>query len=136
MVEINNKTRSGIDLPLVKKVAEKFLSAHGKKKFNVSIAFIGDSAMRELNKIYRSRDKATDVLSFTGENNFLGEIIIDYAQIKRQAVKYKNNVKDELIFILVHGLLHLIGYDDKTEKGRREMERMGEKFIINYNLEI
>lgn len=129
MVEINNKTKSKIDLVLVKKIAEKFLLAHGKKNFDVSVAFIGDAAMRALNKKYRKKDKPTDVLSFLGEGKFLGEIIIDYAQIKRQAKLYKNSVRHELIFILVHGLLHLLGYDDKIERGRLEMERLGERFI-------
>ncbi|MBU4347150.1 rRNA maturation RNase YbeY, partial [Patescibacteria group bacterium] len=63
---------------------------------------------------------------------FLGEVIIDYAQIKRQAREFGSGVNDELVFILVHGLLHLLGYDDKTEKGAKEMERLGEKFILNF----
>jgi len=128
-VEINNKTKNRIDLLLVKKTGEKFLKIKNKEKFDVSIAFISDSEMRKLNKRYRGIDKTTDVLSFSGEEKFLGEIIISYAQIKRQAKELGNKPKDELIFILVHGLLHLLGYDDKTEKGRLEMIRLGDEFI-------
>jgi probable rRNA maturation factor len=129
MIEINNKTKSKIDLALIKKLVEKFLKLYNKKGFDISIAFIGDAAMRALNKKYRKKDKPTDVLSFSGERKFLGEVIIDYAQIKRQAKVYKNSVQRELIFILVHGLLHLIGFNDKIEKGRREMENLGNKFV-------
>lgn len=129
MIEINNKTKNKINLALIKKTTEKFLIAYGKKKFDVSIALISDAEIRTLNKKYRKKDKPTDVLSFRGEGKFLGEILIDYAQIKRQAKLYKNSVQSELIFILVHGLLHLISYDDKTEKGRVEMEELGSKFI-------
>lgn len=129
MIEINNKTKSKINLALIKKTVENFLQIYGKKNFDISIAFVGDAAMRVLNKKYRKKDQATDVLSFSGEGNFLGEIIIDYAQIKRQAKVYKNNIKDELVFILVHGLLHLLGFNDKTERGRVEMEKMGKEFI-------
>lgn len=132
MIEINNKTKSRIDLKLVKKISDKFLKTHKKRNCEVSIAFVGDSVIRKLNRNYRKIDKATDVLSFPGEGDFLGEIIIDYAQIKRQARKFGSSVNDELVFILVHGLLHLIGYDDKTERGAKEMERLGEKFILNF----
>jgi probable rRNA maturation factor len=133
MVEINNKTKNKINLGLIKKATEKFLKLNRKKNYDVSIAFVGDSVMRKLNKAYRGKDKATDVLSFAGENNFLGEIIIDYAQIKRQAKAYKNSVQQELVFILIHGLLHLLGYNDKTEKGRNEMERIDKEFVSKFN---
>ena len=128
MVEINNKTRSRIDLSLVKKVVEKFLKYYNIKN-DISIAFVGDVTMRRLNKTYRSREEVTDVLAFPGEDDFLGEIIIDWAQIRRQASRYDLSEKKELIFVLVHGLLHLLGYEDKTERERREMIELGEKFL-------
>lgn len=131
MVEINNATKQKINLALVKETAQHFLRVYKKKKYEISIAFVGDSVIRKLNRNYRKTDKVTDVLSFPGEGIFLGEVIIDYAQIKRQAKKYGKTVKQELVFILVHGLLHLLGYDDKTEKGAKEMERLGKKFILN-----
>jgi probable rRNA maturation factor len=129
MVEVNNKTKSKIDTKLIKKIVDKFLEHYELKDKEVSLAFVGDSEIRKINKRYRQKDNVTDVLSFNGEGNFLGEIIIDYAQIKRQAKELGKKVDEELVFILVHGLLHLIGYDDETEKGRVEMIRMGEKFI-------
>ena len=129
MIEINNKTKSKIGIKLVKGVAQKFLKYYNKSNSELSIAFIGDKAMRRLNKEYRGIDKATDVLAFSGEDEFLGEVIINYAQVNRQAKKFGNSVRQELIFILVHGLLHLLGYDDKTEKGRREMEMLGEEIV-------
>ena len=128
-IGVNNRTKSKIDLSLVKRTAEKFLQFYKKEKFEVSIAFVGDRKMRELNKIYRKKDRATDVLAFRGEGRDLGEIIINFAQIKQQAGRFSHNDKQELIFILVHGLLHLLGYDDSDEKGRKEMERLGDDFI-------
>jgi len=129
MVEINNKTRSKIDLGLIRKITEKFLKYYKLKGKEVSIAFVGDKTIKKLNKKYRNKNYVTDVLAFAGENDYLGEIVIDYAQIKRQAKRFSGGVKKELIFILVHGLLHLLGYEDKTEKDRQEMERLGEEFI-------
>jgi probable rRNA maturation factor len=136
MVEINNRTKNKIDIALVKLVAERFLRHYKLIKKEVSIAFVGDKEISKLNKVYRKIDKATDVLSFSGEDDFLGEIVIDYAQIKRQAKEFKKSTNEELIFILVHGLLHLVGYDDRTEKGRVEMIGLGEKFLNNSKIKI
>ena len=128
-IGINNKTRSKIDLALIKKVAERFLKVYKKENYEVSIAFVGGRKMRELNKTYRKKDKVTDVLAFSGDGQDLGEIIINYAQIKRQARKFGNSARQELVFILVHGLLHLSGYDDSDEKGKKEMEGLSRTFI-------
>jgi len=130
MVEINNNTRSTIDIKKLEKLAENFLKHYKIESKEVSIAFVGDKAIRGLNKKYRKIDKATDILSFEGgDKKYLGEIIIDYSQIKRQAKKYSKNIKEELNFILIHGLLHLLGHEDETEKGRKKMERIGDKLL-------
>ncbi|MFH1662096.1 MAG: rRNA maturation RNase YbeY [Candidatus Falkowbacteria bacterium] len=128
MIEINNKTKTKINLALVKKIVEKFFRVYKINK-NISIAFVGDKVIKNLNNKYRKINKITDILSFNGEDDFLGELVIDYAQIKRQAKKFGNSEKQELIFILVHGLLHLIGHEDKTENGRLKMEKIGNEFI-------
>lgn len=128
-VEINNKTKAKIDLNLVKKTVEKFLKFYKIKNKEVSIAFIGDAAIKKINNKYRKINAPTDILSFEGEDNFLGEILINYGQIKKQAKEYGLNARQELLFILVHGLFHLIGYDDKSEKGAKEMEKLGTEFI-------
>jgi len=134
MVEINNKTRTAIDLKLVEKVVEKVLLLYKKKNKEVSIGFVGDQVMKKLNFQYRGKDNPTDVLSFVGEDNDLGEILINFQQIKRQAKKFGNTDEQELIFILVHGLLHLMGYDDETEKDRLAMIKLGEEVIKNLKL--
>jgi len=128
-IEINNRTRHKLDIKLIKTVTARFLREYSSANREVSIALVGDRVMRRLNREYRGRDKVTDVLSFSGEGDYFGEIIIDYAQIKRQAKKFSPSPRAEFIFILVHGLLHLAGYDDKSEKGKKEMERLGHEFI-------
>ncbi len=99
--------------------------------------FVGDKKIRNLNKKYRNIDKSTDVLSFSENDKksfFLGELFLNYLRIKKQAKKYNNTAREELIFILVHGLLHLIGYEDKSDVGSLKMKNLGNKFIKKYNL--
>jgi probable rRNA maturation factor len=132
MVEINNKTKSRIDLNMVRAAADFFLKYHDIGRKEVSIAFVGDRAMKKLNRQYRGLDCPTDVLSFAGEDDFLGEIIIDYAQIKKQAKQYSHSLREELVMILVHGLLHLLGYNDETENKRLRMIAKGEKIIEEF----
>ena len=130
-VEIANKTKGKINLQKLKKIAERILEKYGKSGYELSIALVGDKAIRRLNRVYRGKDSVTDVLAFGGDGDFLGEIIIDCQQIKRQAGKFGKSAEDELYFILTHGLLHLFGYDDSTEKSREEMIKVGEKLLRN-----
>jgi probable rRNA maturation factor len=131
MIEVNNTTRSKIDLLEMKKVAKYFLETSGIKK-DLSVALISSQKMRNINKIYCGKDKTTDVLSFGGDGDCFGEILLDYQQIKKQAEKNGKSAQEELIFILVHGLLHLSGMNDDTEKNLAHILRKGEKFIKEY----
>ena len=131
-IEINNQAGYKIDLRPVKKVISAFGRVYKITNKELSLAFVSDAEIKKLNFTYRGLNNITDVLSFSGDNENLGEIIIDYNQIKRQAGDFKNSAEKELIFILVHGLLHLIGYDDKTDADREKMIKIGEKFIKNY----
>ena len=130
-IEINNKANHKINLKLVEKVITVFAKVYKINK-EISLAFVSDAEIKKLNLTYRGINKATDVLSFSGDGESLGEIIIDYKQVKRQAGDFKNSAEQELIFILVHGLFHLIGHDDKTDGDREKMIKIGEKFIKNY----
>ncbi len=125
MIEINNTTKVKINSVKLKRVIEKFIESKRLKDFSVSVALIGDAKMTELNYRYRGLKKPTDVLSFTAVN----EIIINIKQIERQAKEQGQSREAELIFILVHGLLHLIGYNDNTEPKRLKMIALGEDFI-------
>ena len=136
MIEISNRSRSIINEKKIKKVIELFLDYKRKSKLDVSIAFVGDKKIQKFNNEYRGINKTTDILSFSGEENLLGELIINYSQIKRQAKKFKNTINQELVFILVHGLLHLMGDNDDTDIKRKNMIKRGEEIIKELNLKI
>lgn len=121
-------------------IIKNFLIDYRLKQAEVSLVLIGDRLIRRLNRETRNKDKVTDVLSFRDSDSpvkdasFLGEIFIDYQQIKRQAKKYKNKVRQEFIFIMIHGLLHLVGYDDKTDRQAEKMDELTKKFIAKHKL--
>ncbi len=128
LVAVNNITKAKISQKLIKNIAFNFLSLFGINQ-PVSIAIVGDRTIRRLNRQYRGRDKVTDVLAFLGDDDFFGEIIIDYAQIKRQAKRLRKTITAELAFVLIHGLLHLAGFRDDTEVGKKQMLKKGEEIM-------
>jgi probable rRNA maturation factor len=128
MVEINNTTKRKINVVRIKKITKTFFNNFNiKKDRTVSLAFIEDDKMRQINAAYRGKNSPTDVLCFED----LDEIIINLDQIKRQSKEEGRKMSDEIEFIFVHGLLHLAGYRDDTEKGRLEMINLAEDFLLN-----
>jgi probable rRNA maturation factor len=97
----------------------------------VSIALVSDGRMRALNRTYRRKDYATDVLSFPasgrrpGSASFLGDIAIAKGVAARQARERRHSLPTELKVLALHGLLHLIGYDHETDRG--EMRRLEQR---------
>lgn len=107
----------------------------------VSIAFVGPARIRELNKTYRGIDRETDVLSFaeSGEgklyNNadksgYIGEIVICMQVVKRDAKDLGVSVKQELAWVIVHGMLHLFGYDHESGKDEAAAMRQKEEYYL------
>ena len=115
----------------------------------VQVAFVSDAEMRGLNNRFRRIDKTTDVLSFgeaipardrgtgavahingrraeNGGRFNLGEILISPEQASRQARRRRRPVREEVAFLAAHGMLHLLGYEDETPAGYREMLRLGQ----------
>ena len=94
-----------------------------------SVIFIDDSKMHNLNKIYRGVDRTTDVLSFAlndetsvlGSTSNLGDIFVSIPRMKEQAKEYNHSEKRELSFLVIHGLLHILGYDHQNKKDEKVM---------------
>lgn len=84
----------------------------------ISIAFVADREMTSLNRKFRGRNKTTDVLTFpSGDDTFLGDIVVSIDQAKRQAADEKHSLATEVRYLILHGLLHALGYDHETDKG-------------------
>lgn len=129
MIEINNTTKNKIPSKKIIKTVSRFLLEYKKQNKDVSLAFVGDKKIKNLNRDYRKKNSTTDILSFAGEGGFLGELIININQIKKQAKDFGVSLEKELIFILVHGLLHLVGRTHDTDKKYKKMMAEAEVFI-------
>ncbi|TAK03252.1 rRNA maturation RNase YbeY [Patescibacteria group bacterium] len=93
-----------------------------RRDTEISIAFVSEREMRALNRQWRGSDKVTDVLSFGRlERAETGEVLICYEQAARQAKEMKHSARDEVLFLLVHGVLHLFGYDHERPSDAKKM---------------
>lgn len=121
------------DYSYLDKIIKRTLELENVEASIFSIIFIDDEKMRELNKTYRGIDSTTDVLSFAFEDNnkfcynirHLGQIFVSIPKMKSQAKDYGHSETRELSFLVVHGLLHLLGYDHT--KGIEEEKEMFSK---------
>jgi probable rRNA maturation factor len=90
----------------------------------VAVRITDDEEMRQLNKTYAGADHATDVLSFEGDGSHVGDIAISWPRVVEQAERWRHDEKEELSVLLVHGLLHLLGWDHVTAAETEEMWRL------------
>lgn len=137
MIEVNNLTTKEIDEKLLERSVELVLKEEGvKEKSELSLVLVGSGRMRKLNRRYRGKNKVTDVLAFsqpsdllsqTKENGTrnLGELVVCLKEVTKSAKRLGSSFDKELITCLIHGLLHLLGYDH--EKGEDEAETMIKK---------
>lgn len=150
-MEINILVREEFETLVEPAVLEKiagevvsFTRPGGNYEFGVVVT--GDDEIRQLNRIYRAMDKATDVLSFAmtdetaeeGPEQFpltsdgvdhLGEVIISYERALEQAQQNKHPVEKEITILLIHGVLHLLGYDHEDEAQAEEMEQIESELL-------
>ena len=123
MIEVvNRQRRVKVDTGAWASFATKALDAIGKSGSSATIAFVSDSNIRKLNQQFRGIDKATDVLSFPAdEPDNLGDVAVSVETAARQAKENRLSFDNEIAQLILHGLLHLSGYDHETDNG--EMNR-------------
>ncbi len=130
---INNQRKFKLDWQIFQIFAEKAIeSIEETENKSTTIAFVSDRKMRELNKQFRGKNSTTDVLSFPFEaDEFefdadnLGDIVISIEQAQKQAAENNLDLELEIKQLILHGILHLCGYDHETDNGemnRRELQ--------------
>lgn len=128
--------RVGISQKAINQMVSSVLLGIKHSDASMSVHLIGDTRMRTLNRRFRGKDKTTDVLSFStneGAEPFLGEdwgdVFVSIPQIRRQAKQFSVPFREEFYRMLVHGTLHLFGYDHEQDEEAKKMFRLQEKFV-------
>ena len=161
MIEINNLTTSSVDEEFLKKICQEVLKKEKKEnkdlsaqtsakrakrdEVSLSIALIGQGRIRKINKRYRGKNRTTDVLAFPESKVLLekfkvgpiqrtqnlGEIIICLREVNKNARKDNTTPEKELARVLIHGVLHLLGYDhEKSEAEAEKMRKKEESYLL------
>ena len=131
MIEIvNRQRRCSMECERWRQFAEKALEEIGKESAGATVVFVSDRMVRSLNRRFRGRNTATDVLSFPSEQRAferlaemnLGDVVISVERAAAQAAEHELDFEEEVAQLILHGLLHLCGYDHETDHG--EMNRL------------
>jgi probable rRNA maturation factor len=125
-IEINNQTKFKINKIAIERFLRQIIS-RSKKIFDLSVAFVDWRTMQHLNSTYRHRNQPTDVLSFED----LNEIIICYEVAHKQAKLLNHSTDQEIKNLLIHGVLHLIGFNHQTVLQKNKMDRAATKLLKN-----
>jgi probable rRNA maturation factor len=115
--------------PHVRSVAQRTLSHLGVRGRTLSVLITSDAEMRSLNLEWRKLDRTTDVLSFDGDGEVLGDVVISLEQAVRQSERLGVPLLEEIARLLVHGILHLLGHDHSDPLQRRAMSALTEKIL-------
>jgi rRNA maturation RNase YbeY len=131
-----------IDRRRVRRLVKRILADHGSSDSDLSIVFAGDGFVRELNLAYRNVDRPTDVLAFAmrdvvgrdemavveGPESVLGDVVISVDRAGVQARRFRRTVDHEILKLVAHGVLHLLGYDHERANERREMRQLENRY--------
>lgn len=129
--EVNKSADKKIRKVFIKDTVSRILKYLRVKEANISIAIVSEIDIKKLNKKYRGKNSATDVLSFCYRKKPLdGEIVICYSEALKQAKEKNYRLEQEIALLLTHSLLHLIGYDHKNIKEELEMKKL-ENIILS-----
>ena len=128
----NEQSACNIDCEKLKNQIRSILIELECEEKEISILLADDTKMRELNKQYRGQDRSTDVLSFPQNEgkeeglhtHLLGDVVISTATAQRQSAQHKLSLEEELVLLLTHGILHLLGYDhERSEEEAAHMKK-------------
>ena len=143
MKKINFVNQTSYDLSNFQKKICQTLETAAKADFNLNIIFVSQEEIKKINYRYRGRNSITDVISFANcdilnpiinPHNDLGDIFICYERAVEQSQNYGHSIMREIVFLSIHGYLHLLGYDHQTVKDEKIMFEMQNQILENAEL--
>lgn len=143
-IEFYNETKEKVlEEKELKKLIKYALKYMNLKNVSFSVIFVDNDKIHKLNKDYRNIDRPTDVITFRladyeevmcGKINILGDVYISLDKVKEQSIEYGHSYLRELSFLLIHGFLHLLGYDHMNEEDEKEMFSLQEEILDGYGI--
>jgi probable rRNA maturation factor len=134
----NVQTTHPIDGDRLESVVRAILKAEGARCATISVAIVDDATIHRLNREFLQHDEPTDVLSFVldeNEKTFEGEIVVSAETAATSAPRFGWTTDDELMLYVVHGTLHLLGYDDRQPKALRKMRKRERHYLLAFGLQ-
>ncbi len=135
--------KGNIDDELLRKAAFQVLEECLDEEVSLTIVITGDEKIKSLNKQHRGVDEATDVLAFTADymdpdlgHRYLGDVLISMPTAQSQAREGGHSVREELQLLVVHGVLHLLGYDHLEDGEREEMWSLQDQILDELGLDM
>jgi rRNA maturation RNase YbeY len=126
----NTTNHKRLQYKKIRKAVENVLRGEKINEADISIVFMNNDDIRDINNRYLKHDWETDVISFPlDENPLTGEIYIGLEVACEQAKEYKVSLTNELSRLAIHGVLHIIGYDDSTDIDRENMTKLENKYL-------
>ena len=135
IIDLENQTDIAINIDMLEEIAQSMTTRE------IELIVTDNKTMQALNSEYRSKNKATDVLSFPIDSAFekeiipgmpLGSIVISADLVKEKSTEFGHTMEDELSLLFIHGLLHLLGFDHEVDHG--EMRKKEKEIIETFNL--
>ena len=127
----------GMSAAQVRRAVAETLVAEKAKKRSVSVLLTGNREIRRINLSFLKHDYATDVISFgSGEKNYLGDIVVSAGMARAFSKKLRISYSQELSRYVVHGTLHLLGYEDGSKKDKIKMRRRQERILKKLFLDL
>jgi probable rRNA maturation factor len=133
----NQQAAPWIDADRLKAAAEAVLEAAGIASAEVSLAVVDDATIQRLNRQYLQRDEATDVLSFVlqrDDQQLEGEVVVSADTAASCSARFGWSAADELLLYVIHGTLHLVGYEDTTAAAREAMRAEERRHLSRFHL--
>jgi probable rRNA maturation factor len=131
----NRQTIVRLDIPSLRRSIRRILKLLGRDQDEISILLVEDRKIRDINRTYLKRDRATNVIAFPMQEGpfrnlhpqVLGDVVLSVETASRDAKKEGMDLEDEILFLLIHGILHLLGYDHEGSRSQSLRMRAKER---------